>query len=278
MERLTRLNSEEYDARLGRFMAIDPLTKKYPELTPYQFAGNTPIWARELEGLESWYTNDGNKTSDEFGSGPQKEQAGPLSDENATEQGFSKYGVMETVKDYSFTDKEISNFAEWNEKSGKTEPGHCLGCAVTGAEKLTGADAGFRNSSGNNVLNGKSLVDLGTNLEQTGNATELPTTKGQETTTILNTPNATSVTQNTAFLLGPAGAFHSLILTHNISNNKFSIYDQHTNWDVKNATQSGAQFQINDIFTYPSYQTTQSYLFQLNKTSKIEVTYPTGNQ
>ena len=27
-----------YDARLGRFMSVDPLTKKYPTLSPYQFA------------------------------------------------------------------------------------------------------------------------------------------------------------------------------------------------------------------------------------------------
>ena len=45
-----------YDPRLGRFFAVDPLTKKYPFYTPYQFAGNTPIEARELEGLEPSHT------------------------------------------------------------------------------------------------------------------------------------------------------------------------------------------------------------------------------
>jgi hypothetical protein len=44
------------DTRLGRFFAVDPLTKKYPFYTPYQFAGNTPIEARELEGLEPSHT------------------------------------------------------------------------------------------------------------------------------------------------------------------------------------------------------------------------------
>lgn len=28
------------------------MTKSYPELTPYQFASNTPIWAIDLDGLE----------------------------------------------------------------------------------------------------------------------------------------------------------------------------------------------------------------------------------
>jgi len=41
-----------YDPRAGRFLSVDPLTKKYPELTPYQFASNTPIQAIDLDGLE----------------------------------------------------------------------------------------------------------------------------------------------------------------------------------------------------------------------------------
>jgi RHS repeat-associated protein len=41
-----------HDARIGRFLSVDPLTAKFPMLTPYQFASNTPIWAIELEGLE----------------------------------------------------------------------------------------------------------------------------------------------------------------------------------------------------------------------------------
>jgi len=53
-----------YNSRLGRFMAVDPLTPSYPMLTPYQFASNTPIWAKELEGLEANYTNDGSTQSE----------------------------------------------------------------------------------------------------------------------------------------------------------------------------------------------------------------------
>ena len=41
-----------YDPRLGKFLTIDPLFKGYPELTPYQFASNTPIGAIDLDGLE----------------------------------------------------------------------------------------------------------------------------------------------------------------------------------------------------------------------------------
>ncbi|MBC7388106.1 MAG: hypothetical protein H7329_02750 [Opitutaceae bacterium] len=41
-----------YDKRLGRFLSVDPLTKKYPELSPYQFAGDRPIDGIDLDGLE----------------------------------------------------------------------------------------------------------------------------------------------------------------------------------------------------------------------------------
>ena len=36
-----------------RFLSVDPLTSKFPMLTPYQFASNTPIWAVDLDGLEA---------------------------------------------------------------------------------------------------------------------------------------------------------------------------------------------------------------------------------
>jgi RHS repeat-associated protein len=66
-----------YNAALGKFLSVDPITSAYPALTPYQFAGNTPIWAIDMDGLEQWYTNDGNKA----------EVSGPISDE--TRQGFA---------------------------------------------------------------------------------------------------------------------------------------------------------------------------------------------
>ena len=41
-----------YNPGLGRFLSVDPLTKSYPMLTPYQFASNQPIWGIDLDGLE----------------------------------------------------------------------------------------------------------------------------------------------------------------------------------------------------------------------------------
>ncbi|HLA57368.1 MAG TPA: RHS repeat-associated core domain-containing protein, partial [Puia sp.] len=43
-----------YDTRVGRFLSVDPLMKEFPWYTPYQFAGNKPIPASDLDGLEEW--------------------------------------------------------------------------------------------------------------------------------------------------------------------------------------------------------------------------------
>lgn len=42
-----------YNPRLGRFFAIDPLSAKFPFYSPYQFASNSPILAKDLEGLQT---------------------------------------------------------------------------------------------------------------------------------------------------------------------------------------------------------------------------------
>ncbi len=46
-----------YNPNIARFLSVDPLTKEYPELTPYQFASNTPIQAIDLDGLEMKKSN-----------------------------------------------------------------------------------------------------------------------------------------------------------------------------------------------------------------------------
>lgn len=41
-----------YNPAIGRFLSVDPLKSDYPWFTPYQFAGNMPIIAIDLDGLE----------------------------------------------------------------------------------------------------------------------------------------------------------------------------------------------------------------------------------
>lgn len=44
-----------YDPRLGKFLSVDPLQARYPNLTTYQFASNSPIAYIDLDGLEKYH-------------------------------------------------------------------------------------------------------------------------------------------------------------------------------------------------------------------------------
>jgi len=44
-----------YNPRVAKFLSVDPLSPQFPWYTPYQFAGNTPIQAVDLDGLEISY-------------------------------------------------------------------------------------------------------------------------------------------------------------------------------------------------------------------------------
>ena len=72
-----------YNPSIAKFLSVDPLTKSYPWYTPYQFAGNKPIVAIDLDGLEEKiviYNEDkyGNVTSIEKISYNNVEDYGPL--------------------------------------------------------------------------------------------------------------------------------------------------------------------------------------------------------
>jgi len=53
-----------YDNQLGRFFCVDKLADKFPYYTPYQFAGNEPTNAIDLDGLEPLYVIDSRNPSD----------------------------------------------------------------------------------------------------------------------------------------------------------------------------------------------------------------------
>jgi RHS repeat-associated protein len=41
-----------YDSRLGRWLSVDPLQRKYPDLTPYNYTGNSPIVFVDKDGRD----------------------------------------------------------------------------------------------------------------------------------------------------------------------------------------------------------------------------------
>jgi len=54
---------------LGRFWSVDPLARNYSWNSTYAFCENTPIWARELEGLEADKPNENNTIAIDPGHG-----------------------------------------------------------------------------------------------------------------------------------------------------------------------------------------------------------------
>ncbi|ANO47199.1 YD repeat-containing protein [Flavobacterium columnare] len=90
-----------HDPRIGRFLSIDPLEKQFPWYTPYQFAGNTPIQAIDLDGAEEYhYTRIVDKLGNTTGLKLIKavdiyeKQWKPQKDENS----FLGFALWETVK------------------------------------------------------------------------------------------------------------------------------------------------------------------------------------
>ncbi len=47
-----------YNPSIAKFLSVDPLAPEYPELTPYQFASNSPISNIDLDGLERIFYRD----------------------------------------------------------------------------------------------------------------------------------------------------------------------------------------------------------------------------
>ena len=97
-----------YNPALGRFLSVDPLSKSYPWYTPYQFAGNKPIVAIDLDGLEEYIVhNIYNKKTGELMSvsvSSFKDVSGNLRDNDVHKDGHdvTKQKVMTT---YSYDDK-----------------------------------------------------------------------------------------------------------------------------------------------------------------------------
>ncbi len=76
-----------YNTRLGRFISVDPLTKKYPYWTPYQFAGNMPIKYIDLDGLEP--ANNPKDPANQDGRNPTK-TINSIFEESGGEKNYEK--------------------------------------------------------------------------------------------------------------------------------------------------------------------------------------------
>ncbi len=91
-----------YNPQIARFLSVDPLTASYPWYTPYQFAGNKPIAAIDLDGLEERFT---------FFSPIQTESVQKLLNATDTEVIMIRF-FMEYAKNNQFVDDK-GNTSDW---------------------------------------------------------------------------------------------------------------------------------------------------------------------
>ena len=114
-----------YNTRLARFFSVDPLTAKYPMLSSYQFASNTPIMADDLDGAEArvriktvnvfsgfTFDKEGNRKTVKF-----KQTTTTLS--YPGNDGFSKYGNQRKYTKYGTLNVVINQVD--GEQVGKTQ-------------------------------------------------------------------------------------------------------------------------------------------------------------
>ena len=80
-----------YDPRLGRFLSVDPLARKYPWYSPYMFAGNKPIRYKDIDGAEEESEENAETDREEF------------------EKSFRKMGEMEREEETRFHEEALKD-------------------------------------------------------------------------------------------------------------------------------------------------------------------------
>lgn len=166
-----------YDSRLGKFLSEDPITYKYPMLTPYQFASNRPIDGIDEDGLEwaptkdkkgnitgyNWagYNQDGSAKSGTVASGYISNNASGCSvlysSDKTTKSGSATF-FSQGTKAYTpgselpFANKTVSHNVTVNYKD--SWEGVCVGPGPMVYNKITTVNARVWNeSSGGNTSN-----------------------------------------------------------------------------------------------------------------------------
>jgi RHS repeat-associated protein len=166
-----------YNPAIAKFLSVDPLTREYPWYTPYQFAGNMPIWKIDIDGLEEGPS----KANSETNSGQYSIQAG------------DNYWKLENNLGL-----EHGSLKEWNPgidpnklKAGQTinvEPDLPVNEPF---EVGTGFRAAFdyelkpkeSNAAAGVIRGGSLLWDIGMSLWTTGTLTQTSTSTSTSTTT-----------------------------------------------------------------------------------------------
>ncbi len=152
-------------SKVAKFLSVDPLTRDYPELTPYQFASNTPIQAIDLDGLEAWvaYRDYYGDTKTPVIRLVFDKELQPIGGVYEVSRHYDKSGFMEAARwgstNYSDYSDYFPNSGNYWRADGKSlitfeiEGGLTYGHAAAEGS-LFGKKAGFNFQAGNYLLGG----------------------------------------------------------------------------------------------------------------------------
>jgi len=106
-----------YDSRLGRWLSIDPKVSQYVDLSPYSFAGNTPVWMIDTKGEE-----------------PDRNQAGTI-DQAAKQWASLKNQTVNDILKYIQTNENAVRYV-YTEKNGWVDLQHYFGTLKYGKASM----------------------------------------------------------------------------------------------------------------------------------------------
>ncbi len=110
-----------YAAWIGRFISIDPLAEKFPQLTPYNYAGNKCITHKDLEGLQS--TDDNEEDVNENKPQPRDEYEEEILADKPDIVFTANYGWVDTSHAFTNTNRTDEPYigveSLWNQLKNK---------------------------------------------------------------------------------------------------------------------------------------------------------------
>ena len=155
-----------YNPTIGKFLSVDPLSSSYPWYTPYQFAGNMPIWAIDLDGLEP------TKKDINYGKNVILSNTGSL-EESVTEEGERDESNENWIGFSGTGFTELSEYINKNEFNIEnlvllTHSSQCKKCAlIDGNREAIGFETGLKG-----VYVTVDDIELYMDIQQSGGDTE----------------------------------------------------------------------------------------------------------